>query len=100
MPTFTLGALNAATDWVPVGQRTYTIDVSGTFVGTVTFFYRSGQEGAGSAVARDNVSGAPLEFQGPSGAVLGMGTEMEPQAQIQARMTAYTSGSASVRIGR
>jgi hypothetical protein len=100
MPSFSLGALNAETDWVPIGNQTFTFDVSGTFVGTVRFFYRAAPSGAGSAVARDNVSGSPIEFQGASGVVLGRGAAMEPDAQVQARMVAYTSGAAAVRIGR
>jgi hypothetical protein len=39
-------------------------------------------------------------FSGPSGVMVGQGAEMEPDGQIQARMTSYTNGNAPVRIGR
>jgi hypothetical protein len=99
MPSFNLGAVNAATDWVPAQGGTFSLDVSGTFAGTVGVFYRPTPEGNGTAVAKD-LNGALLTFTGASGSVLGQAPQAEPDGQIQARMTAYTSGTATVRIGR
>ena len=99
MPSFNLAAANAETDWVPVSTGTFTVAVDGTFVGTVGFFYRTMPSGTGRAIARDT-AGSLLQFTAPSGVLGGLGSAMEPDAQIQARMTAYTSGTAVVRIGR
>ena len=99
MPSFNLGALNAETDWVPTSGGTFTAAVDGTFAGTVSFFYRPSQSGTGRAIARD-LTGTALAFTAPSGVIQGNGSVAEPDAQIQARMTAYTSGTAVVRIGR
>jgi hypothetical protein len=102
MPSFNLTAGSGAgsvTDGVPVGAGTFTANVSGTFVGTV-LFERAVTPGASYfPIARDN-SGNFLQFTAPSGDLPGQGSTQEPDALIRARMSAYTSGTAVVRIGR
>jgi hypothetical protein len=99
MPSFNLGALNAVTEGVPVGAGTFTANVSGTFAGTVLFERAATPGAAYFPIARDN-NGNFLQFTAPSGDLPGMGSALEPDALIRARMSAYTSGTAVVRIGR
>lgn len=99
MSTFSLAALNAVTDGVPVGSGTFTANVSGTFVGTVLFERAVFPGAAWFPIARDN-AGNFLDFSVPSGDLPGRGSDQEPDALVRARMSAYTSGTAVVRIGR
>lgn len=99
MPSFNLAALNAVTDGVPIGSGTFSVNVSGTFVGTVAFERAAAPGATWQPVAKDN-NGTALTFTGASGDLAGQGTDQEPDAQIRARMSAYTSGTAVVRIGR
>jgi hypothetical protein len=98
MPSFNIGALDAVTDGVPVGSGAFTANVSGTFVGTVLFEYRTTPRGAWEAMSRD-AAGTALSFTAPSGVFVLPHSEAEPDGQVRARMSAYTSGTASVRIG-
>ncbi len=99
MPSFNLAASGAATDPVPVGPGTYSVNISGTFVATVLFERRATPLGDWQPIAKDN-NGNFLTFTAPSGDLGGIGTDQEPDAQVRARLTAYTSGTAVVRIGR
>ncbi len=99
MPTQNLGALDAATDPVATGSTTFSVAVSGTFVGTVLFERRVSPSSHWETMARDS-AGTAFSFTAPSGGVLMWATEQEPEAQVRARMSAYTSGTATVRIGR
>lgn len=99
MPSFNLGASGATTDAVPVGAGTYSVNVSGTFVATVLFERRTNDAGTWQPIAKDN-NGTSLTFTAASGDLGGAGTDQEPDAQVRARLTAYTSGTAVVRIGR
>lgn len=102
MPSFTLSALNQKTDPVNVGSQSFTINVSGTFVGTVRFERRvrpdPNPEAGWAPIALDMV-GNFVQFTAPTGDIPGRGVEAEPVAQIRAFMFAYTSGAANVRIG-
>jgi hypothetical protein len=99
MPSFNLAALDAATDGVPVGAGSFSVNVSGTFVGVVLFERRTRPDAGWQPIAKDN-NGTPLTFSAPSGDLGGTGTVQEPDAQIRARMTSYASGTAVVRIGQ
>lgn len=102
MTTTPLAALNAVTPAENVGDRSYSVNVSGTFVGIVQFQRRTiplaDPEVGWQPIARD-MSGNFVQFTGPSGDVPGIGVEAEPVAQVRAVMIAYTSGTANVRIG-
>lgn len=98
MPTFNLGALNATTEPVPVGNG-ISVNVSGTFVGTVQI-QRATQPGATfTPMAADNL-GALLQFTGPSGDLMIQALPGEADALIRATVTAYTSGTAVTRVGK
>lgn len=99
MPTQNLGALDAATDPVAVGASSFSVCISGTFTGTVILERRAVPGGAWEAMARDN-SGTAISFAAPSGAFPVWAADAEPDAQVRARMSAYTSGTATVRVGR
>ena len=99
MPSFDLAASGAATEGVPVGSGTYSVNVSGTFVATVLFERRTTPTATWQPIAKDN-NGTSLTFTTASGDLAGTGTDQEPDAQVRARVTAYTSGTVSVRIGR
>lgn len=100
MPSFNLGALNAATDPVPVGPGTWTFAISGTFSGTVQMQWRSTPARDWEAISLSPASAAPANYTAPTGAIAAVGSALEPDAQVRAVMTAYTSGTAAVRIGR
>lgn len=97
MPSFSLGALNAATDPVRVNGG-ITINVSGTFAGTVQFQRATSPGGTFTPIAADNF-GSLLQFTGPSGDLMVLPSQNESDAVIRAVCTAYTSGAAAVRIG-
>lgn len=100
MATFTLGALDAATLPVSVGTGTWTFAISGTFVGTVQMQWRSTPASPWEAISWTQASPAAADYTAATGRVLAEGSALEPDAQVRAVMTAYTSGTASVRIGR
>ncbi len=100
MPSFSLGALNAATDPVPVGTGTWTFAVSGTFSGTVQMQWRSTPTRDWEAISWAQASPAAAEYTAATGRVMAEGSTLEPDAQVRAVMTVYTSGTAAVRIGR
>ena len=99
MATFTLGALDAATLPVSVGAGTWSFAISGTFVGTVQMQWRSTPSSPWEAISLSNAAAVPANYTAPTGTVLGQGSALEPDAQVRGVMTAYTSGSADVRIG-
>jgi hypothetical protein len=99
MPSFSLGALEATTDAVPVGSSICSACVSGTFTGTVVIERRATPSAAWEQMARDT-TGTAISFTAPSGAFPLWEVDQEPEAQIRARMSAYTSGTATVRLGR
>jgi hypothetical protein len=100
MPDFTLGALNAATEPVPIGTGTFTFDVSGTFSGTVQLQRQPRPDGAWQPVSLSVFGGTPANYTAPTGVIMGEGSALEPDARVRAVMTAYVSGAATVRIGR
>lgn len=99
MPSFSLGVLDAATDAIPVGANSFSAAVSGTFTGTVLFERRATPTGAWEPMAQSS-AGTAISFTAASGAFPVWATDQEPDAQVRARMSAYTSGTATVRIGR
>jgi hypothetical protein len=99
MPEFTLGSLNAETDWVPFSGDQLTVEVLGGFGGAVRLFYRATPDGIASPIAANTI-GAHFVANGASGALTLTAPSMEPEAQIQARMVAHANGSTTVRIGR
>ena len=101
MPSFNLTAasgVGSLTDAVPVGNG-ISVNVSGTFAGTVQF-QRAVTPGATFFPIAANTFGTPLNFTAPSGDVFIAASPGEPDALIRAQCTAYTSGTAVVRIGR
>jgi anti-sigma-K factor RskA len=100
MPVSNLGALNAATEPVPVGAGTWTFAIGGTFAGTVQMQWRSTPAGDWEAISLSSFGGSPANYTAPTGAIAAMGSALEPDAQVRAVMIAYTSGTAAVRVGR
>lgn len=102
MPSFNLTAVSATptgtTDAIPVGGGV-SVNVSGTFVATVQFQRAATPGGTFTPIAADNF-GSFLQFTAPSGDILILPSANEPDAVIRAQCTAYTSGTAAVRIGR
>jgi hypothetical protein len=98
MPSFNLGALNAATDAVPIGSG-ITVNVSGTFVGTVQFQRAVAPGATFFPIAADTI-GSLLQFTGASGDLLILPSPNEADALVRAVAPAYTSGTAVVRIGK
>lgn len=98
MPTFNLGALNATTDAVPVGSG-ISVNVSGTFVGTVQIQRATLPGAAFTPMAADTI-GTLLQFTGPSGDLMIQRLDGEPDALIRASVTAYTSGTVVARVGK
>lgn len=98
MPVWNLGALNAETDWQNTNGMPLTVAVSGTFTGTVRLFYRTSANDPGQPVS-PGYGGGFADFAAPSGALLVNFPESERAGQVQARMIAFTSGTANVRLG-
>jgi hypothetical protein len=99
MPTFNLTTLNEVTPGIPVGSGTYSINVSGTFTGTVVFERAVVPGATFFPIARDK-AGNRLEFTAPSGDVVDTGTVAEPDALVRARISASPTGTFVVRIGK
>lgn len=100
MPEFTLGALNAATEPVPIGAGSYTYDVDGTFVGTVQLQRRATPGAPWRPVSLNSAGGTFANYTAPTGSIFALGADLEPDAQVRGVMISYTSGAATVRIGR
>lgn len=98
MPSFSLGALNAVSDPVPINDG-ISIGVTGTFAGTVQFQRATTPAGTFTPIAADNF-GTLLQFTGASGDVALLRVPNESGAVVRAVMTAYSSGTATVRIGQ
>lgn len=98
MATFSLSAVGA-TAGVAVGPGTYSVNVSGTFTATVLFERAAAPGAPWRPLARDN-AGNLLSFTAPSGDLVLTGADQEPDALIRASVTAYTSGTVAIRIGR
>jgi hypothetical protein len=101
MPSFNLTAASGAaslTDAVPINDG-ISVNVSGTFVGTVQFQRATTPGGTFTPIAADNF-GTLLQFTGASGDVALQRVPNEGAAVVRAVMTAYTSGTAAVRIGQ
>jgi hypothetical protein len=100
MPSFNLTAASgtaSVTNPVRVNSG-ISINVSGTFVGTVQFQRATTASGTFQPLAADNF-GTALEFTAPSGDLLVVPSANEDDAVIRAVCTAYTSGTIVVRIG-
>ncbi len=100
MPSFNLTAASGAastTDAVPVGAG-ISVNLSGTFAATVQFQRATTPGGTFTPIAADNF-GSLLQFTAPSGDLFIMPSPNEGDAVVRAVCTAYTSGTAVVRIG-
>jgi hypothetical protein len=97
MPSFNLTA-TGSTDAIPVGGG-ISVNLSGTFVGTLQFQRATTPGGTFQPIAADSF-GSLLQFTGPSGDLLIVPAPNEGDAVVRATCTAFTSGTLVVRIGK
>ena len=100
MPVENLAAAGARSTPFPAGPvGSFSGSVSGTFVGTVRLERRVTPASGWEPVARD-LAGNFVQFTAASGALPLAGVYAEPDAELSWFMSAYTSGTAVVRMGR
>lgn len=100
MPSFSRTA-TGATDWVNLGPGYTPVAISGTFSATVALEVRlTPTDGATVLPLARDTAGTAYSTTIPTGVFMVDGLEAAPDAQIRANVTAYTSGTVVIQIGR
>ena len=86
-----LGVLNAQSPYCSA-KRGLNIDISGTFVGTVSLMRRDAN---GNVTAVTNAAGTAVTFTAPANYNL---SPINVQGEYALKMTAYTSGTATTAM--